>query len=438
MPLLSRSWRLVALTALLLPLSAGAQEPAWQLLEASPFHDYRFEDGSFINPMQGWIVNPAGETWRTTDGGESWELRSDVGPDNYLRSTVFVSETKGWVGVLYGPLKLFETLDAGTTMTDVTSRIAPDIGGGICGLYAVDADTVYGVGQWSGPAYVIKTTDGGVTWQATNLPSSLAGSLIDVHFFDGLRGLAVGGTNATDAGGRAVVLGTEDGGATWERRFVSEDTGNDAEWGWKISFPTPDIGYISVEYDGSGSTGKVLKTTDGGQTWEEIAVPGGQSMQGIGFLTPTRGWTSGRGAVTTTANGGDTWGSSSQLDGSVNRFVFFGDTLGYAMGQRIYRLQATPTAAEPGAESEATALVSVAPNPSARAVAVTYRLAAAGPVTLAVYDALGRRVATLALGVQAAGLHRALWEDEGGSGVYFVRLTAGGVVHTLPVVRTRR
>ncbi|HLT46751.1 MAG TPA: T9SS type A sorting domain-containing protein [Rubricoccaceae bacterium] len=418
------------LLAFVLPLavSVQAQDGTWQLLPNSPEHWYRFEDGSFINPMQGWIVNGSGETWRTTDGGATWELRSAVGGD-YHRSAAFVSETKGWIGVLFSDTQLYETNDGGATLDDVSDRIVPAVSGGICGLFAVDAQTVYGVGQYSGPAYVIKTTDGGSTWQATHIAPSLAQSLVDVYFFDAQRGLAVGGTDALGFGGRAVVLGTEDGGATWERRFVSSGDGTSSEWGWKISFPTPEIGYVSVEFDSGGPAGKVLKTTDGGQTWTEIAVPNGDSMQGVGFITPDLGWTSGRGSVTETHDGGSTWALTGELDGSVNRFEFFGDTLGYAMGTRIYRLRRQSTvAAEPDAAPTTTALVAVAPNPARGPVTATYRLERSGTVEVTVYDVLGRRVAVLDEGARAAGLHTARWDAAAAGvppGAYVVRLTTG-------------
>ncbi|HYE94884.1 MAG TPA: T9SS type A sorting domain-containing protein [Rubricoccaceae bacterium] len=427
--------RFVSLVALLLPLAAAAQGGGWQLLPNSPVAG-RFEDASFVSPTTGWVVDGEGRTHRTTDGGNTWTLRSDV--TGYLRSVAFVSQTKGWVGVLFSGIRLYETLDGGATMTNITNRISPAVSGGICGLWAVNADTAYGVGQYSEPAYVIKTTNGGASWQSTPIPAALATSLIDVYFFDGRRGLAVGGTNGIDPGSRAVVLGTEDGGQTWTRRFVSSGTGTTSEWAWKITFPTPEVGYVSIEYEGSTSTGKVLKTTDGGQTWTELPVPGGDSMQGVGFLTPLRGWTSGRGTTRTTTDGGATWAPATGLDGSVNRFEFFGDTLGYAMGQRVYRLRATMTAAEPEPEPTRTDLISVAPNPSGGPVAITYHLATAGPVAVVLFDALGRQVATLASGEQGAGLHRVVWEGERAAGVYYVRLVAGAAVRMRPVVRAGR
>ena len=65
------------------------------------------------------------------------------------------------------------------------------------------------------------------------------------------------------------------------------------------------------------------------------------------------------------------------------------------------------------------------PNPFNPATVVTYHLAASGPVALRVYDALGRHVATLFEGTQAAGTHTLSFDAAGlPSGHYLVRLEA--------------
>ena len=72
------------------------------------------------------------------------------------------------------------------------------------------------------------------------------------------------------------------------------------------------------------------------------------------------------------------------------------------------------------------------PNPFNGATNIVFGLAAAGEARLSVHDARGRLVALLAEGAFAAGFHSRSWDgrDEGGrplaSGVYFVRLSAGG------------
>ena len=86
-----------------------------------------------------------------------------------------------------------------------------------------------------------------------------------------------------------------------------------------------------------------------------------------------------------------------------------------------------PVTVEVGAPSE-FALEAPYPHPvhSGQAATLRYRLAEKATVTLEVYDALGRRVRTLARGeTQAArGHERSFAAGALSSGVYFVRLTA--------------
>jgi hypothetical protein len=78
-----------------------------------------------------------------------------------------------------------------------------------------------------------------------------------------------------------------------------------------------------------------------------------------------------------------------------------------------------------------TSLSQNAPNPFNPITKISFALAQAGPVKLAVYDAAGREVRTLITGVQDAGQHQITWngtDNSGhpvGSGTYFCRLHAG-------------
>ncbi len=72
------------------------------------------------------------------------------------------------------------------------------------------------------------------------------------------------------------------------------------------------------------------------------------------------------------------------------------------------------------------------PNPFTATTSIPFTLDETGPVTLRVYDALGRQVVTLVEGEFAAGSHSATWNltDATGrtvsSGTYLYRLEAGG------------
>jgi spore coat protein A len=76
----------------------------------------------------------------------------------------------------------------------------------------------------------------------------------------------------------------------------------------------------------------------------------------------------------------------------------------------------------------------------ARAI-VEYTLAEPGEVTLAIFDVAGRRVASLADGVQETGVHRAFFKlQHVARGIYFVRMRAGGrvFVRRMPILSTAK
>jgi hypothetical protein len=93
-----------------------------------------------------------------------------------------------------------------------------------------------------------------------------------------------------------------------------------------------------------------------------------------------------------------------------------------------------------GGPSATFALRAASPNPFGQAAAVTYSLDVPGRVRLALYDVLGREVATIDEGERTAGAHAVTLRGAGlRAGVYVLRLEADGVngrqVATTRVVR---
>jgi len=71
------------------------------------------------------------------------------------------------------------------------------------------------------------------------------------------------------------------------------------------------------------------------------------------------------------------------------------------------------------------------PNPFNPSATIRYEIGAAGPVTLKVYDALGREVAVLVDGTLAPSIYEATFDASGlASGIYMYRLVAGSEVLT--------
>jgi photosystem II stability/assembly factor-like uncharacterized protein len=303
-------------------------------------------DGVFLTASEGWVVGLPNLVYYTSDGGNAWRrLGAGSAPNGLFRSVAFVSSTVGWIGDLNqftNPLPsraLWETRDGGNTWINITNRVVGPEPVGICGMWRVDASTVYGVGRWQSPAVFVRTRDAGATWQSVSLAPLLTGA-VDVYFFDRDRGIVVGGrgvgpTVAEQESSRTVIVMTADGGDTWVERHVSTAVGS---WAWKISFPTPDVGYVAIQ--GPNPAGLILKTTDGGITWAEITVPVSSGFEGIGFVTALHGWVSGSNGVLETTDGGVTWQPATWGAGeSVNRFRMNGAAPGYAMGKVVYRYE---------------------------------------------------------------------------------------------------
>lgn len=80
------------------------------------------------------------------------------------------------------------------------------------------------------------------------------------------------------------------------------------------------------------------------------------------------------------------------------------------------------------------------PNPFNPQTTIEWSQAESGPVELRIYDASGKRVRTLVADEREAGPHAVRWDgrdNTGGrasSGVYFIRLTSGGVVETRKII----
>lgn len=85
------------------------------------------------------------------------------------------------------------------------------------------------------------------------------------------------------------------------------------------------------------------------------------------------------------------------------------------------------------------------PNPFNPSTRIRYALPAESRVTLKVFDVLGREIATLVDGIQSAGYKEVEWDARQpksghntlGGGIYFYKLTAGGVSETRKMLLTK-
>ncbi len=98
----------------------------------------------------------------------------------------------------------------------------------------------------------------------------------------------------------------------------------------------------------------------------------------------------------------------------------------FGRGMYSFDLSTLPTANEE-VVAEASAGLSITPNPVRTTATIRYSLARASEITLEVFDARGRRIATLEQGRRPAGSHSVAWRTNSrlAAGSYIVRLRAG-------------
>jgi len=407
-------------------ISASTSLADWQVLSAAPVAQARHDDTWFVDDATGWIVNGSGQVWHTSDGGSSWHLQALTG--EYIRSVTFATPMRGWFGHLYADPaeRMYETYDGGETWTPVPNLPAGSPPG-ICGMWAVDENVVYAAGRYDGPARMLKTTDGGATWNALDL-SEYAGNLIDCYFPSAEHGFVVGGTDYPT--GRARILETTDGGNSWIIRHTSSRTG---EWCWKISFPSPTVGYVSIE--SVSSPMRILATTDGGVTWTEKAAPNSR-QQGIGFISEQVGWLGGGNPTYMTTDGGTTWVEDS-FGSLINRIRVLDSGTAYAVGKRVYKYQSTVDVPDPPLAS--IDLLPAYPNPTTGAVTLPFRLPETADVRVDLFDVGGRLVRELVLPNAGAGPQTISWNglDTQGrpvaSGAYWGRVVASSGASSAPI-----
>jgi len=89
----------------------------------------------------------------------------------------------------------------------------------------------------------------------------------------------------------------------------------------------------------------------------------------------------------------------------------------------VYRL--VPTSIDV-VNTEYANSINIFPNPANDRINISYDISHPSPVTLEIYDILGRKIETLIKKRKTAGFYRVVWDaDNAASGIYFCRLRAG-------------
>lgn len=250
---------------------------------------YRWlENMHFTDADHGWIVGSTGtgHLYRTTDAGENWEWVYTGGPGGYIHDIQFLNDTVGWIA----QGNVMKTVDGGYSWQPLL-----DTNLNVRSIYFTDENHGWFACRSKTLGF---TTDGGLTWTFRDLEGTNV-LLNKIFFLNNQEGWCSGQRfpennrqiNSTPYSFVWILWHTLDGGLTWQEIAQSDEL--------HIFY---DFHFFD-ELNGYSTGRGVHRTTDGGKTWErQIGVQ--SQLYSIAFTDEMTGWACGPSAILHTSNGG--------------------------------------------------------------------------------------------------------------------------------------
>jgi len=170
------------------------------------------------------------------------------------------------------------------------------------------------LGFAAGENLLIRTTDGGLTWEELDIPE--LSQINDLGFWNENNGLAIGE--------EGTVLKTENGGNLWS----------------KISSPTiSNLLSISIVDENNiiiiGESSEIYQSLDQGASWTSITSPVNSTLNDVFYLNENLGFIVGDGGtLLKTEDGGKNFSKQDlSISSNLNSVVFSSELIGYAVGE---------------------------------------------------------------------------------------------------------
>lgn len=381
-----------------------------------------------------------------------------------------VDTTIAWAGTIDG--KAIRTTNGGQSWT--TTVGSP--GGEVTSINAIDNNKALALSNAVSSARIRRTVSLGVSWGTVYENTDPDARLNAITMIDDLNGFVVG----DPVSGQWLILKTTDGGVTWND--ISTLSQNGSEKGLSNSMYWTDLqnGWFGTD------DSRIYRTTDGGQTWTSSNTTFSTS-NAVSFTNVSSGVSAGE-DINWTTDGGATWiTKSGQISGEVvsaasakqvdGKFFFISgtevyktndagenymldytepDTLkfinievikveenywitGYAVGnngsiikyKELYLV--TTTDHVQSSVPEQYSLKQNYPNPFNPTTSIEFSIPVSADIELVVYNILGQQVTTLINEHRSAGSYSVVWNADDSnsrklsSGIYFYMLKASGV-----------
>ena len=273
------------------------------------------------------MIGAKGNIVRTTNGGNAWSTKVPFPSFRYswFSDIHFPTKNVGYIsgGSWFGLTNiLIKTTDGGQTWDSLSSGTGA--GNFIDKIHFINKDTGYMIQD---NRQIIKTLDGGITRTAVG-GASLSNY---TDFTVTPNNIIFFATSFRISSSEFVysILKSTDFGQTFTTVYLDSMTGvggfNNRAIS-KIQFIDNTNGFAV------GGNGMFMKTTDGGNTWMRYFLIPYNSLTSVHFVNPTVGYVNNAGGIYKTINGGNSW-DIQQVNpvATINRIAFVNDTLGFAL-----------------------------------------------------------------------------------------------------------
>ncbi len=285
----------------------------WNPLRGGVGKNYDAQRIFFMNENRGWMLgemrdktsNEASSVLMATeDGGQIWQHISLPNVTSFF----FVNEKNGYA--VGRKSTLLKSNDGGLqwkAVENLTPLISAgsesdSLSFGFSDVYFMNKEVGWAIGNFYGRnssivGALLMTTDSGENWQRIPLSfqrknkttGAVKGALRSVRFNDVNNGIVTG---EIEEGGENyfITLKTRDGGESWEQMRVPAVGSHhsqfvDAARGWTAATTVRDSSTDARIYDTI-----LLRTENGGKSWETDFVARGKQVRSMFFISPNRGW----------------------------------------------------------------------------------------------------------------------------------------------------
>jgi len=306
---------------------------------SSPYFPETINDIKFIDTSTGWVCLNKGYVYKTTDGGQNW-FEQTTGTTKNLVKISFVDLNLGWAASVDG--YVYKTTNGGDSWAEFYyGQAVPWIVFSICDLvkfFDENVGFIFG-GSFAGTTkriYLLKSTDGGVSWSKKDSLVSTTTRKWYAIDFNGNNGVIVGDK-------KDIQKYSTDLGNTWTfSTAINDNFFRDLKYVKYLS--VTDLITIGEGNEFSGVPVPVYKSTDGGINWQkknQSLITVFDRVRGAYFKNNLDGIGVGndgfsKAFVVKTSDGGETW-TSAVLDYAFgfNALTGVGDFL-CALGGGLY------------------------------------------------------------------------------------------------------